>query len=182
MDIEVEVWKSIPSFEGYLEASSFGRIRTVDRWVNSKYGPNTVFVTGKIRSIHTNKSGYILLSSVKRNGVIYTNQYVHRLVAEAFLGKTQGLEVNHKDGNKSNNNVNNLEWVTASENQKHRFRINNTSKGSKNAAAVVDEHLVRKIRIQHREGMSISRLAREYNMSYGGMWDIVAKKNWKHVI
>lgn len=102
----MEEWKDIKGYEGQYEVSSYGQIR------NKK--------TNKCLVGDMNSVGYrrVLLSRPKKRF------FVHRLVAEHFVcGYQEGLVVNHKDGNKNNNNKNNLEWVTRSENDIHAFRM-----------------------------------------------------------
>lgn len=78
--------------------------------------------TGKMARIMDNGHGYKQVQ-IMRNNKRYT-KYVHRLVAECFIENPNNEpEVNHKDGNKANNKVENLEWCTRSENQKHSYRI-----------------------------------------------------------
>lgn len=70
----------------------------------------------------SNGNGY-LIAALCKNGK-YTNKYIHRLVAEAFIPNPENKpQVNHKDGNKSNNCVENLEWVTRYENDIHKYRV-----------------------------------------------------------
>lgn len=86
---------------------------------------------GRVRSYHS--GGPVILScSMSTNGYVQVQlrgrerrtARVHALVAEAFLGERQpGMEVNHKDANKTNNSITNLEWVTKSENMRHAVRI-----------------------------------------------------------
>ena len=104
-----EIWKDIEGTTNY-EISSNGNVRNK--------------TTKKILKGRKSKSGYLQVS-IKFNGEEkFKNKYIHRLVAEAFIeNKYNKKEVNHKDGNKLNNNLDNLEWVTSSENQKHRHSI-----------------------------------------------------------
>ena len=99
-----EIWKTIEDFPGY-EISDRGRVR------NKK--TNSIMIPG------ISKQGYLHVG-LRKNGV-RKNVYIHRLVASSFLGKNDDLVVNHKDGNKSNNSLENLEWCTDSENIKHAY-------------------------------------------------------------
>lgn len=101
-----EVWKDIPSLDSY-QASNLGNIR---------YKGHTK------RKLQLNSSGYLYLG-VRVNGK-FMSLRVHRLVAETFLPKIDGKEfINHIDGDKTNNCVDNLEWCTASENEIHKVWI-----------------------------------------------------------
>lgn len=102
----MENWKTIEEATNY-EVSNCGNVR------NSK--------TGHILKGRISKSGYLQVSIAGKEDGKFKNQYIHRLVAKYFIDNPeQKREVNHKDGNKLNNNIENLEWVTSSENQKHR--------------------------------------------------------------
>lgn len=101
--MDYEYWRTIPSFPVY-SASNLGRIRN-DR-------------TNRIMHVFMNTRGYLALS-IYINGERF-QQMVHRLVAEAFLGGPYpDLDVNHIDGNKTNNCIENLEWCTRTENVRH---------------------------------------------------------------
>lgn len=102
--IKIEEWAPIPEFEGYLEASNMGRIKNT--W------------TGNVLKQTTNKKGYKSIT-VNILGQQYTRE-VHRLVASAFIdGEHTGMDVHHKDGNKANNKLSNLEYCTRKENVRH---------------------------------------------------------------
>lgn len=102
-------WKTINGFSNY-EISDQGEVRNK--------------TTNYILKGRMSKSGYLQVSIKKDETNKFTNQYIHRLVALHFLNNDeQKREVNHKDGNKINNILDNLEWVTSSENQKHRHSI-----------------------------------------------------------
>lgn len=113
-------WRSVVGYEGHYEVSSLGDVRSVDRTV-SRTGPTgDVFKPGQVRKAQVTPKGYLRLALV-RDGA-QRNHMVHRVVAEAFIPNPDGKpEVNHRDGNKTNNAVTNLEWSTPSENQIHAY-------------------------------------------------------------
>ena len=108
--MEKEVWKNIVGYEGLYQVSNYGRVRSIDRYVNSKWG-NQYIRKGKILNPGYNKSGHshvVLCKSGK-----HQQCYIHRLVAEAFIPNPNDYPIiNHKDENPANNAVWNLEWCT----------------------------------------------------------------------
>lgn len=104
-----EIWKDIPWYEWRYQASSFGNVRSLNfakkRWV--------------IKNISQYNWIYKTVSLWYRNVIM-----VHRLVAKTFIPNLENKkEVNHKDWNKHNNNLDNLEWCTRSENSSHSYRV-----------------------------------------------------------
>jgi hypothetical protein len=116
-----EIWHPCVGYETHYEVSNFGNVRSVERMVLHEEGglkrnPSKVLKHGKC------SNGYLIVSfsvdSVK------SNQSVHRLVARAFIpNESNKPQVNHKDGNKHNNHIDNLEWMTRSENGLHAYRV-----------------------------------------------------------
>lgn len=105
-----EEWKPINGFEGLYEISSYGKVKSFK-----------VYPSGKILKPSPDSGGYLRLSLMRAGKNKYVT--VHRLVAEAFLPKVDGKTcVNHIDGNKANNRLDNLEWCTYSENIKHAIK------------------------------------------------------------
>lgn len=113
-----EVWLPVAGFEEFYEVSDHGNIRSCDRVVNCSRGNSTRLWKGKVLSKIIGAKGYYQVS-LSVEGVTH-KVYVHRMVAETFLSE-RNETVNHKDGNKLNNHLSNLEWVTYSENNKHAF-------------------------------------------------------------
>ena len=111
-----ETWKPIRGYEGIYEVSDKGNVRGMDRVVIRSGFPMNI--RGKEMSQIKMPNGYMTVG-LRASGT-QKRIYVHRAVAEAFIDNVDGLpEVNHKDENKSNNCVSNLEWVTRGQNLKH---------------------------------------------------------------
>lgn len=107
----LEEWKIIEEANGY-EISNLGNVRNR--------------ITQKILKGRFSKSGYLQVSVKLNETQKFSNKYIHRLVAIHWIENPENKkEVNHIDGNKENNTVENLEWVTPSENQKHRHLLGN---------------------------------------------------------
>ena len=115
---ENEVWKAWPG-AWFIEGSSLGRVRTLDRVLRSGKGRRPRLMKGQILKQHRNGRGYMQVS-FKLNGKVVCKR-VHRIIAECFLQNPNNYpQVNHKDCNPSNNTVSNLEWCTASYNCQYR--------------------------------------------------------------
>lgn len=115
-----EVWKDIPNYEGYYQISNLGRIKSVARKV--KYQNSYRNVKEKLKKTFIGKQGYERVE-LSKNGK--TKKYnVHRIVANVFISNPLNKEtVNHINGIKTDNRVENLEWATRSENELHAYKI-----------------------------------------------------------
>lgn len=116
-----EEWRDIAGYEGYYQVSNLGRVRSLDRYVPHKtFGQQ--FRKGGLMATHITNAGYISVNLCKNNK--YKSFDIHRLVALAFIGcGGSEMEVNHKDENKQNNIVDNLEWVTKSQNNRYGTKV-----------------------------------------------------------
>lgn len=105
----MELWKDIPNFEGLYQVSNLGNIKSLNRKVNGRWGKTKV--KEKILIPANDKDGYKIVTLCK-NGKQKTFK-IHRIVAEIFLDNPNSYKcINHKDENKQNNCVENLEWCT----------------------------------------------------------------------
>lgn len=121
-----EVWKPIVGFEGLYEVSNTGKVKALQRTVTAHNGwPRTfhekilTLHSSKLTERHPKPMYHVELWKDNKRTV----KMIHRLVAEAFVPNPDGKpQVNHIDGNRMNNSIENLEWVTCSENSDHAYR------------------------------------------------------------
>ena len=115
-------WRDIPGYEGRYQISSDGQVKSLYRRVVDRNGGTR---TIRERILAPKKCGYGYLAGAMRpeGTKRFKNYYIHRLVAISFLGPAQsGFEVNHKDEDKENNDVSNLEWIPKKENLSYGTR------------------------------------------------------------
>lgn len=125
----MEIWKDIKGYEGFYQISNLGRVRSLDRYVNCLIGIKALR-KGKILTQNYNNKGYKRVSLCK-NGK-HKNFQVHRLVAEAFIPNPDHLPcINHKDEDKTNNHVDNLEWCSVEYNSNYGTAIERRSEKRK---------------------------------------------------
>lgn len=138
--------------------------------------------TFKIKSQYVSDTGYYMISVSQNNK---SKPYrVHRLLAQTFISNPHNKpEVNHKDGNKLNNSLGNLEWVTHLENMQHAFKsgiANNT--GVKNGMSKLTPNKVKKIKLMLSRGISQYKIAKEIgDISRSAILKIHLGKTWANV-
>lgn len=111
-----EIWKDIDGYIGHYQISNLGNVKSLTRIITGNRSPQ--LIKEKILKSANNNYGYLTVS-LRLNG-IGKNHTIHRLVAKAFLNNENHVnDVNHIDGNRMNNCLNNLEWVSRRENLSH---------------------------------------------------------------
>jgi len=170
-EMDGEIWKPVVNYEGFYEISNFGRLKRIGR---STGATNGYIVKG------TTKYKYHQVALSKNNKPEY-HIFVHRLVAQAFIPNPENKpEVNHIDGNKLNNRVENLEWVTRSENAKHAGKNGLLKHGENHHMAKLTEDQVVEIYKSSHKKADRFRLAHEYGISHHTVRNIQLKYTWKH--
>jgi len=172
MENKAEIWKALPGVQG-VEVSTFGKVRTLDRLVSSESG--TYFTEGKVLKQYDNGYGY-LIANIPVDGK-YVTKRVHRLVAQAFIKNPNNLpQVNHRDCDRTNNNVENLEWCDNTYNSQYREKYGEAL-GHPLFAINLTTLEVSKFRSQHEAGRtlgveqtSISKVIKGRYKQAGGYW------------
>lgn len=132
------IWKEIEGYEGLYEVSDSGKVRRLARITKRKDG-KILPVSARELKLCINRYGYQFVGLQK--GEKRANYLVHRLVLSTFT-HNDNLEVNHIDGNKLNNNLSNLEWVTSKENINHSIASGLRKYHSKPVGKFINEELV----------------------------------------
>jgi hypothetical protein len=156
-----EIWKEVVGCDKY-EVSSAGRIR------RSKPAKGTV--VGLVRTPQIGKEGY---ARIMYRGL--PTNLVHRIVANAFLGDISGKDINHINGNKSDNRIENLEICSRSHNMKHAIHC----LGTRISKLTVDSVL--EIRKLSSYGLSYGEIAKAFDVTATNVWSVVKRKSWAHV-
>lgn len=103
--LEQEIWKDIKNYEGLYKISNLGRVKSLPKYAGRSYRKE------KILKTYLDKNGYVKVILCKNNKTRFLS--IHRLLAEAFIPNPNDYpQINHKDENKQNNSLNNLEWCT----------------------------------------------------------------------
>jgi len=176
-----EIWKPIQHYEESYAISNLGQIKSIDRYVNSKIGKR--LSRGVIKTPKLDKDGYAITSLYKNQKAKFIS--IHRLVATHFIPNPENKpQVNHIDGNKLNNCVNNLEWCTSIENIKHSWdklgRNNLHSKGEKcnfSKLKLEDIHFIRTN--YNKKTLNQIKLANMFGVSDSLISQIINNKIWQ---
>jgi uncharacterized protein YaiE (UPF0345 family) len=167
----MEIWKDIEGFETLYEVSNYGNIKNK--------------TTNKIRKLGVHSMGYWHVDLWIKGKQF--NKHVHRLVANAFIPNPDNKPfVNHKDGNKQNNFVDNLEWCTPLENMKHArkngYFDGKIPIGSKCFNSKLNEKTALEIYdLAINNIFKVTELAKMYNITHSVVSEIKSKKTWKHI-
>lgn len=181
--MEGEEWKDVVDYEEFYEVSNKGRVRTKPRQTQS--GDHKAIRGVRYFTLYEHPDGYINVGLIKESKKVRRTS-VHRLVAVAFIDRIPGKEfVNHINGIKNDNRVENLEWCTKKENSRHSFDngLQVNPKGQEHHWAKLTEEDVLKIRNTYKPNgvYTTKRLAKEYGISNTNIKDIVNRKIWTHL-
>lgn len=174
-------WKAVPGYEGLYIIDEYGKVLSLERKVRTK-GDSFRVIPEHSLTWQPTHDGYVFVKLTK--GKIKKCIKVHRLVALAFIPNPfNKSQVNHKDGNKRNNNVSNLEWATGKENMEHAVinNLNNCGRGEKQGHSKATTAMVIKMREYAKEGWTHQAIADNFNFSRSAVTSIINRKRWTHI-
>lgn len=176
----IEEWRSVIGWEDWYEVSNLGNVRSVDRYI--LYSNNQKRLQkGKILKPYLDKNGYAVVCLIK-NGKKKIGK-IHRLVCQSFLETNKDkTQVNHKNGVKDDNRVENLEWVDGYENQTHAVKtgLRVMPKGEKCKSSKLSNFDVNFIREWIRLGFKQRDIAEAFNVHFATISCINVGKSWKN--
>lgn len=170
--MSAEEWR--PCFGGFYAVSNLGRVRREVAAVNTR--------PGRIMKPHVGKVGYLVVGL--KDGTQRKTAYIHRLVADAFLGPCpEGMQVNHINGDKTDARLENIEYVTPSENIKHSYDtgLKRSCFGEASGRAKVTSADVVVIRDLAATGLTPRQIGQRFGIGKRTTWAIIARRTWRHV-
>ena len=189
---EQEVWKDVVGYEGIYQISNHGRLKSLarDSTYFNPYAGREVTRRYKERMMKTkiSRTGYIV-AHLRGGADVESGPSVHRLVAEAFIPNPENKPtVNHKDGNKKNNFLNNLEWHTISENTKHAYDIGllvppklPIHKGQDHPQSKLKNTDIPAIIAKRKSGMTYAAIAKEYGTHLTCIFKVCNRETYTEV-
>lgn len=172
LKMSIENWFPIPGYKKYYEISTFGRIMSLK-------GGTKLKKFGYLKP-QLDKDGYYIVRLYKNT--LGRTFKIHRLVALVFIKKSK-LQVNHKDTNKQNNHLDNLEYLSNQQNRDHACKNGLHAKGEKAGGAKLYIEDIQRIRFNYSNGFEIThaQLAKEYGVSRSQIGRIIRGERWQHV-
>lgn len=168
-----EIWRDVAGYEGIYQVSNMGRVKSL-HWLG-----------GRLIKPSSNKKGYLSVGLSKNN--VMKNNKVHVLVARAFLLNPENKPiVHHRDGNRKNNRLENLEWATHIENQQYSIQMGTKKylSGHENPNAKLTPEQVRYIRKHYIKGhpeFNANALAIKFNVGQTTIYSVIHYKTYKNV-
>lgn len=181
---EIEIWKPVVGYENNYAVSNLGRVKRTASGCGARVGH-------VLKANPRGDKGYLSVG-LRKDGN-YKSFLVARIVALTFIHNPEDKpQVNHKDGNKTNNRVDNLEWATNGENAQHAYDLGLNPRekifeqipkpGELNAAHKLKDNQVVEIRNKYASGnYSLKNISKEYGVYYTTIHKIVKHLTWKHL-
>ena len=172
-------YEPLLNYESRYLINILGQIESIERVSMSTGRQKIINIKKVVLKIQTHKQGYLYYRLW--DGLKYKNYFIHRLLCVQFVPNPENKPyVNHKDGNKLNNNIENLEWCTSSENNSHARKMGlNKGYGEGNRHSKLKEKQVIEIRKSNLTSMELSTI---YGVTKRTIEDIIKGRTWKYMI
>lgn len=170
-----ELWKDVVGYENLYQVSNLGNVKSLNNWHKHKNG--SPYLRNQVRC-----STYLAVGLTKNTK--RTQFQIHALVAMAFIPNPNNYpEVNHIDGIKSNNQVENLEWCTRSMNIRHAFdtKLNIAARGVKNGSSKLSNDDIKLIRDMSIPGISKNEIVNKLHVALSTVYRVLNGTTWSHV-
>jgi hypothetical protein len=177
-NLQNEIWKNIDGYTGLYMISNKGRVISLSKYSQNKKSPDKLLKIQALKNypqvnLYKNKKG--------------RSYRIHRLVAEAFIPKSENkTDVNHINGDKTDNRVENLEWCTKKQNSQHAIDtgllVPPIFRGEENSNSKLKNETVMDLRALYKSGMRVVDIAKKYNLKLPTVEGIVYNKTWKHLL
>ena len=177
----MEIWKEVSGYNGVYFVSNLGNVKSIDHYIKNAFGGKSI-KKGRVLKKFKSVKGY-LQTSLSKDTVRF-NTGVHRLVSLSFIPNPENKpQVNHINGIKHDNRVENLEWCTNSENQRHAVKngLCNPNFSEKHHMSKLTNEQVKTARRMHELGWSNKILANHYNITQTAMSNILRKKTYINI-
>jgi hypothetical protein len=183
-EVYLEEWKDVPGFVTYYQVSNLGNVRSLERII-TKSDSTTMHVPGKVLTptYHftcKNHARWDVGFSISQKP---SRHYLHRLVAEAFIGpQPKGYHTCHNDGDEHNNRLCNLRYDLPKNNIADRDKHGRTTKGEQQwKAKLTNNQAIRIKELLREKQLSVKQIAEQFNVNRGIIYHIKSGYTWKHV-
>lgn len=182
-----EIWLPVKNYENFYHISNMGRLKILDRvcWKSNKKKDVTKFKCERLSAGVPNDKGYPQHILINENSDKWTRM-IHLIVAEHFIPNPENKpQVNHKNGIKTDNRVENLEWVTAKENSQHAYETGLTKAifGDNHYQAKINSKKAMEIKLllKNKNNRTLQEIADICNVNRSIVKNISQNSTWKHI-
>ncbi len=177
-EMKNEEWRDIPFFEGFYQASSLSRVKSLERTIKNSLGISFLLKGTIIKQSLNNRGRRVVYISKNHHNYCFR---VHSLVVSAWYGpRPKGMECRHKDGNKLNNRPENLKWGTREENDKDKIEHGQVPHGEGHWSAKFKKETIKKMIELYQTGDYFQReIAEMFGTKQPYISQIVNRKSWK---